>query len=155
MSRGLGFISQHLLKPSIIASNLSPALLIVPISSTELVAVIFVLQPSHSSIVLIWQILSNNCSYSLSEANFLGEQVYTLLLQGWFLEQLLSSKNCSFGLFSLALVFFRGTVIFSNGSLQEDQFEVLIICNSNMVVFFQNTTCSCPFFSVSFCLKRG
>ena len=123
-----------------------------PIPSTELESVIFVLQPSHSSIVLIWQIFN---SYSLSEVNFLGEQSYTLLLQGWFLEQLISSKNCSFGVFSLVLNFFRGTVIFSNSNCQEDQFEGLIFCKGNRVMFFQNTTWSCPFFSVSFYLKRG
>ena len=110
-------------------SHCSPALLKVPIYYTELVVVIFVwkvsemhfwnarkhLQPAHSFMVnvLIWKFDSSNCSYLLSEVNFWKSNCTHLHLQGWFWEQLLSPKGCSFGVL-IAWIFFRATLVFGN-----------------------------------------
>ena len=101
------FISQHLLQPSIIASGVwlirenmkvteenhcSSSPLKVPIYATELVIIIF--DDTHSFMinVLIRQALA---SVDFGTATF-------------------SHESCSFGVFSLPIIFFRCTVVFKN-----------------------------------------
>ena len=70
-------------------------------------------------------------------------------LQGLLSEKVLSPKNCSFEVISLALIFFQVTKVFGKGHWEEDLFEVPNFYKGN-TYFFQNTTQSRRLFKLVF-----
>ena len=123
-AKGTVFILQHLLLPCFIASGLwlswenlkgtvfiwgkllQPCSFKVLTYSTELASIIVVCTNPIFSWWMCWfdnsQQQLQNCSYLLSIVNFWRH----LSLQAWLSEELLSPKSRSFGVFSLALIFF-------------------------------------------------
>ena len=68
-----------------------------------------------------------------------------MYFQGGLSEQLLSPKSCYFGVL-LALIFFWGTVVLETATVKMIYFKHHIFVK--ITYFFQNTTCSRPFFKV-------
>ena len=120
------------------------------------------MDPSHSFEVnvLIWQIHNTSCSFLYSKLFYKSNCGHSLL-QAWLLEKLLSPKSCSFGGFSLALGFYRNTVVYRNSYCQEDLFEASVFfCKGNIlfkrpfgfvhsikqcVISFEKRRCGRPF----------
>ena len=77
------------------------------------------------------------------------------LLQAWLSEQLLFPKSFYFGVFSLALVIFRGTAVFRNSStVKRIYLKHQIFCKGNIFFSKDHLESSILQSSVSFYLKR-